>query len=177
MDTEITQWYRKPNSSWWNSEEPIHGLHVTSTWQGPVLLCPFSRLTDKLCGSRTRNYYKADDEGNLHPEPRLLTSHCHNLLISQAVKSHGLPWSHQTFRPVSAVKLLGIMFRNRCWPTTFHTITTGDADGWCLNRPVWSTTHASHNPFASLNTLRTDICPFSLIHFTESSVWKKHEFI
>ena len=39
--------------------------------------------------------------------------------------------SHQTFRPVLAVKLLGIMLRNRCWPTTFHTITAEDADGWC----------------------------------------------
>jgi hypothetical protein len=34
--------------------------------------------------------------------------------------------SHQTFRPVQAVKLLGIMLRNRCWPTTFHTITARD---------------------------------------------------
>jgi hypothetical protein len=34
-------------------------------------------------------------------------------------------------RPVTTVKLLGIKFRNRRWPTTFHTITAGDADGWC----------------------------------------------
>ena len=38
------------------------------------------------------------------------------------------PQSHQTFRPVLAVKLLGITLRNRCWPTTFQTITTEDAD-------------------------------------------------
>jgi len=37
--------------------------------------------------------------------------------------------SHQTFRPVLAVKLLGMMFKNGCWPTTFHTITNEDVDG------------------------------------------------
>ena len=44
--------------------------------------------------------------------------------------------SHQTFRLVPAVKKLGIMLRNRCQPTTFHTITTEDADRWCLNWPL-----------------------------------------
>jgi hypothetical protein len=34
-------------------------------------------------------------------------------------------------RPVTTVKLLGIKFRNRRWPTTFHTIIARDADGWC----------------------------------------------
>jgi hypothetical protein len=42
-----------------------------------------------------------------------------------------MPQSHQTFHPVPTVKLLGIMFRNNCWPTTFDTITTRDADKWC----------------------------------------------
>ena len=42
-----------------------------------------------------------------------------------------MPRSHQTFRLVLAVKLMGIMLRNRCWPTTLHTITAEDADGWC----------------------------------------------
>ena len=50
-----------------------------------------------------------------------------------------MPWSHQTFRPVPAVKILEIMLRNRCWPTTFCTITTEDVDGWCVNWLVWST--------------------------------------
>ena len=50
--------------------------------------------------------------------------------------------SHQPFRPVRAVKLLGIMLRNRCWPATFLTIRAGDADGWCLNWLVWSAPHA-----------------------------------
>jgi hypothetical protein len=36
------------------------------------------------------------------------------------------------------MKLLGITFRNRCWPTTFHTITTKDADSWHQKWPVWS---------------------------------------
>ena len=41
---------------------------------------------------------------------------------------------HSCFRPVPTVKLLGLMLRNRCWPTTFHTITTRDVDGWCYSR-------------------------------------------
>ena len=49
-----------------------------------------------------------------------------------------MPRSHQTFCSVLAVKLLGIMLRNRWWPTTFITITAGDADGWCRNCPVRS---------------------------------------
>jgi len=38
-----------------------------------------------------------------------------------------MPRSHQTFRSIPTVKLLGIMFINRFCPTTFHTITAGDA--------------------------------------------------
>ena len=53
---------------------------------------------------------------------------------------------HQTFRPVLAVKLLRIMFRNRCWPTTFHTIITGDADAWCHKRLTWSAPHVPITP-------------------------------
>ena len=86
-----------------------------------------------------------------------------------------MPWSHQTARPVRAMKSLGIMLGNlhcyklRCWrmvselagvispscldhtklPVRFEpcnrwglcweicTVTNGDADGWCLNWPVW----------------------------------------
>ena len=47
------------------------------------------------------------------------------------------PWSHQIFLWVPAMKLLGTMFQHRCWPTTVHTITAGDADGWCLNYYSW----------------------------------------
>ena len=32
---------------------------------------------------------------------------------------------------VRAMKLLRIILRNRCWPTTFHTTTFGDVDEWC----------------------------------------------
>ena len=49
------------------------------------------------------------------------------------------PQSHQTFRPVPTVNLLGIMFKNRCWPSTSHTVKAEDADRWWLNSPVWST--------------------------------------
>ena len=47
-----------------------------------------------------------------------------------------MPRSHQNFRPIPAVKLLGILLRSRCWPTTFHTNTAGDTDGGCQNWPV-----------------------------------------
>ena len=42
-----------------------------------------------------------------------------------------MPRPHQTFRPILIVKLMGIMLRNRCWATTFHTIIIEDVDGWC----------------------------------------------
>ena len=48
------------------------------------------------------------------------------------------PWSHRTFRPVLAVKLLGIPLRNRCRPTAFCTTTTKDTDVWCQQWSVWS---------------------------------------
>ena len=44
-----------------------------------------------------------------------------------------MPRSHQTFRPVPAVEMLGTMIRIRCWPTVFHTIPAGYADRWCEN--------------------------------------------
>ena len=48
-----------------------------------------------------------------------------------------MPRSHQTFRSVLTVKLLGVTLRNTWWPTTFLTITAGDADGWCRKCLVW----------------------------------------
>ena len=50
--------------------------------------------------------------------------------------------SYQTFCLVLAVKLL----RNRGWPTTFHTIIVGDANGWCQKWPVWSAPRAPITP-------------------------------
>ena len=47
-----------------------------------------------------------------------------------------VPPSHQAFRPILALKLLGIVLRNRCWPTTFDIITVGGAEGWCQKWPV-----------------------------------------
>ena len=56
------------------------------------------------------------------------------ILLSYIFRARPLmaPRSHQSFCPVLAVKLLGIMLRNRCWPTTFHIITVEDADGMVL---------------------------------------------
>ena len=39
--------------------------------------------------------------------------------------------SHQTFHLALAMKLLGITLRDRCRPTTLHTVTTKDAHGCC----------------------------------------------
>ena len=47
-----------------------------------------------------------------------------------------MPRSHQMFYPVAPMILLGIMLRNRCKSTTFHTIITEDADKQCFNWPV-----------------------------------------
>ena len=47
-----------------------------------------------------------------------------------------VPRSHQNFRRFAAIKLLGIMLRNRCWPTTICIITAGDVDGWYWNWPM-----------------------------------------
>ena len=41
--------------------------------------------------------------------------------------------SHQNLCLVLTMKLLGIVLRNRCWPIIFHTVTSGDVDGWCQN--------------------------------------------
>ena len=60
------------------------------------------------------------------------------------------PWWHQTFRPVLAVKLMGIiMLRNRCWPINFHTIIVEDVDGWCWKRSptLGAHTHAHSCPW------------------------------
>ena len=39
-----------------------------------------------------------------------------------------MPQSHQNFGMVTTVIIMGIMFINRCRPTTFHTHTIGDAN-------------------------------------------------
>ena len=46
--------------------------------------------------------------------------------LSRSCLNHTKP-----FRPCPTVKLLRIMLRNRCRPTTFHIITARDDDGWC----------------------------------------------
>ena len=63
------------------------------------------------------------------------------ILIRNSIRARSkfVSRSHQTFCPVWAMKVPGTMLRNRCWPIIFHTITTGDANKWCLNQPVWST--------------------------------------
>ena len=60
------------------------------------------------------------------------------LYLLRPFSSHIQRWIKEGC-PVPAVKLLGIMLRNRCWPTNVHTIITGDADGWCHNCLVSST--------------------------------------
>ena len=43
----------------------------------------------------------------------------------------------QTFHLVQAMKLLDIMLRNKCLPTTFYTITARNVNKRCLNWLVW----------------------------------------
>ena len=74
------------------------------------------------------------------------------ILVHQGASVHLTLRSHQTSRPVLAVKLLGIMLRNRGWPTTFHTITAGDANEWCMRWVVWSAPH----PLATSRTGQLD---------------------
>jgi hypothetical protein len=59
-----------------------------------------------------------------------------------------VPWSHQKICSISAMKLLGILFINKCWPTTSHTITAKDVDGWCQMCWVWLAPW--QGPFTSL---------------------------
>lgn len=40
-----------------------------------------------------------------------------------------MPRSNQILCPVLAMKLLRIMLKTRCWPTTCHIITTKDVNG------------------------------------------------
>jgi hypothetical protein len=63
------------------------------------------------------------------------TEEAPTLLVSSSVASCSR--SRQSFRPLSVLKLLGmITVRNRCMPTTFPIITAEDVDGWCHNGPV-----------------------------------------
>jgi hypothetical protein len=70
------------------------------------------------------------------------------------------------------VELLEIMLRYRCCPTIFHIITSGGADRWFQNWPVWSTPHSSllptlFYPFATCPT-STYILP-SLLYNLKSA--------
>ena len=47
-----------------------------------------------------------------------------------------MPRSHRTFRPVPTMKLLEIMLRSKCQPTTFHTITTGDVGNYSSGKQL-----------------------------------------
>ena len=62
----------------------------------------------------------------LHILASHMYSHC-NAMLAFNSRSHLMLWSRQTLCPLLVVKVLGIMLRNRCWPTTFHTITNRDA--------------------------------------------------
>ena len=66
-----------------------------------------------------------------------------------------VPQSHQTFRSVPTVELLGIMLRNRCWPTTAHTITAVNADRWChkwLGHATWTLKTKSVTHYINFHT-------------------------
>jgi hypothetical protein len=58
---------------------------------------------------------------NLTPKYRVLCG-LHNI-------THG-PIT-PNFLSGSSREIVGDYVEDRCWPTTFHTITTEDANGWC----------------------------------------------
>ena len=51
----------------------------------------------------------------------------------------------QMFPYCSSHEIAGdCVWRNRWWPTTFHTTTAGDADCWCQKWPAWSAPEGWH---------------------------------
>ena len=91
-----------------------------------------------------------------------------------------MPRSHQTFHPVRAMKLLGIMLRNRCWPTTFHTTLAKDADEWCrylhhyFHAPKWMALQCWLRPCSKFNPISIKIHAPITPNFTASS---SHELV
>ena len=55
-----------------------------------------------------------------------LTYNCSSLVLIDAPITPNFPSS-------SNHENVGDYVQIRCWPTIFHTITIGNADGWCLN--------------------------------------------
>ena len=84
------------------------------------------------------------------------------------------PQSYQTFCPVLAAELLGIMLRNRCWFITFHIITIGNVYGWYHKWPVWST-FESHSP-RLLYYLWYMISPLKLDDVTNLFLFNNHGY-
>lgn len=106
------------------------------------------------------HYYHPHQHYNPSTIPNLVSKiHFQTLYISSCIEKHKcnhdielwgrsmfMPQPHQNLYLVPTVTLLGIMLRNRWWPTTFHTVTAGDANGWCLNWLVWSAPHKMLDP-------------------------------
>ena len=106
------------------------------------------------------HYYHPHQHYNPSTIPNLVSKiHFQTLYIFSCIEKHKcnhdielwgrsmfMPQPHQNLYLVPTVTLLGIMLRNRWWPTTFHTITAGNADGWCLNWLVWSSPHKMLDP-------------------------------
>ena len=91
-----------------------------------------------------------------------------------------MPRSQQSFCPILAVKLLGVMVRNRCRPTTFHTVTTGDAlvgvrIGWC-DQPLRLSTMTISKPCEvcvceGVNCFYFHVLWHLPIWFTQQNLW------
>ena len=90
-------------------------------------------------------------------------------------RSKFMPSSHQTFCPVWAIKLLGILLRNRCWLTTFHIITSEDANKWCcylqhyFHVPGWAALRYWLRPGPKLNPTSIKIHAPTTPNFLSSS--------
>ena len=111
-------------------------------------------------------------------QQKLPTHGARNSRCDQPLNAHA-PRSQQTFHPVPTMKLVGIVFKKCCcWPTLPHIITAGDADGWCENWPVRSTSrwwvdwrHISHWGIEYGRGL-----PISLLHISECSFHMGYEW-
>ena len=97
-------------------------------WDWPVWSTPHTKLSVRFRAWKCWGLRWGIDVGP--PLSALLQWGCRRTVLGLAGV---INTSHQTFCSVPGVKVLGITLRNRCWPTAFHTITTGDVDRWCEN--------------------------------------------
>ena len=68
----------------------------------------------------------------------------------------GIPRASITpdFKSSLKCEIVGIMLRNGCWSTIFHTITIKDVDGWCHKWSVLSTPLTMYLDMSIIHNMR-----------------------